>query len=398
MISLIKSFFWMQQSGLSRFLKYAALVVLPMTACGSVSTMIEWNSSPDPNVAGYNIYYGTTSQTYTSMISVGNVTNATIGNLEPGTTYYFAAKSYDADGNESLFSNEASFTDYNIVPGKGRLPLNTLPSALMNDQLTFSLAPGAPVGASINPTNGVLYWNPSLADASSTNTIIVIITDLANPDASTQETILITVSDYLDLALASMPVQTGQTTSLPLTTVSNDGITNLVFTLNWPGDRLINPTLNFNAPVAGGTLQNQGTNLVIQLWTTQGDVLIGTNQFAQINFQAAAGQPSAFLELPVSSLSANKTDGTTFANVTSEPGAVVVVGTNPLLRPQFSASQGRALTLYANPGTDYQLQYATDLTSPVSWQPLQDYQPTNIEQTVNLDSMSPVIFYRLMQE
>ena len=412
MIRLTKYFPRVFPRHLGHFLKCAMLIALPMTSLGfnvgpgggstttnmMVSTSLTWNPSPDPSVVGYNIYYGITNGIYTNMISVGNVTNATIQNLEPNTVYYFVAKAYDDAGNESLPSNQAAFANENGTPFEN-LSLLTLPATLGNDQVIFSLAPGAPPGVSINPTTGILSWDLGLANAGSTNAVTVIVTDLTNPSASLEEAQVITVSDYLSVTATSVPVQTGQTTSLPLTAISSVGMTNLVFTLAWPGNQLLNPTLTFNAPVTGGTLLNQGTNLVINVWTANGEMLTGTNQFAQINFQAAIGKTSAFYELPVSSLSANKFSGLTFATAEPGSGEVVAIGAYPLLRSQFNASQGRSLTLYANPGINYQLQYTTNgLTTATQWQTLQGYQPNSIEGTVNLDSANPVVFYRLMQD
>ena len=103
--------------------------------------------------------------------------------------------------------------------------------------------------------------------------------------------------------------------------------------------------------------------------------------------------------MPASSLSANKFSGSTFATAEPGSGEVVAIGAYPLLRSQFNASQGRSLTLYANPGINYQLQYTTNgLTTATQWQTLQGYQPNSIEGTVNLDSVNPVVFYRLMQD
>jgi len=299
---------------------------------------------------------------------------------------------------DANFSNEATCSNQVVkINASQNLLLQTMPAALMDDQITFSLASGAPDGASINSTNGALSWNTCQADANTTNSISVIITDLTNPNASTQINLLVQVSDYLGLTLASVPVQAGQGASLPVTLSASDGVTDVTFTMNWSGDRLLNPALTIVAPVAGGSLLNQGTNLVIHLWTANGDVLTGNNQIAQVNFQAAANQPSAFFNLPVSAIAGVKLDGSAFSNIIAEPAEVVIVGANPLLRPNASASQGRTLTLYANPGTDYQLQYATDLAASAPWQPLLDYQPTNLEQTITLDSANPVVFYRLMQ-
>jgi hypothetical protein len=127
-------------------------------------------------------------------------------------------------------------------------------------------------------------------------------------------------------------------------------------------------------------------------------VLTGTSHLAQLNFQAADSQSSAFVPLPISGVSANKPNGSIYSNTTAEPGELVIVGLNPLLQPNADVGQGRSLTLYANPGTDYQLQYATSLKPPIQWQPVQDYQAVNVEQTINLDSSNPVVYYRLMQQ
>ena len=74
---------------------------------------LSWNASTATDVAGYNLYYGTSCGCYTNKVNVGNVTLATLSNLAAGVTYYISATSYDLYGNESGFSNETSF----IVPG-----------------------------------------------------------------------------------------------------------------------------------------------------------------------------------------------------------------------------------------------------------------------------------------
>lgn len=373
------------------------MAVIPMTALGSINTEIAWYPSEDTNVTGYNIYLGTNSHTYAQMISVGNVTNAIIGNLQSGTTYFFSIKSHNADGIEGSFSSETLFAGYATTPTSSALRMKTFPCSLKQDQLLFSLAPGAPAGVSINPTNGIVSWLPGYEDANTTQSFIVIITDLTHPSASTQVTIVVTVSDYLQMKLASVPVQSGADAVLPFSLLASDGITNITMNVAWPADELLNPQLTFNAPIAGGTLQNSGTNLCIKLWTANGDVISGTNAFAYLQFQAGADATSAFLSLPITSLIANKANGTEFSNVGAQTGEVVIIGTNPLLRSQASPEQGRTLAVYAHPGSNYELQYCTDLAAPATWQPLQNFQATNLMQTVSLDSANPVIFYRLMQ-
>ena len=61
------------------------------------------------DLAGYKIYYGTSSNDYSQSIDVGNITSAVISSLSSGT-WCFATTAYDAAGNESGYSNEACTT------------------------------------------------------------------------------------------------------------------------------------------------------------------------------------------------------------------------------------------------------------------------------------------------
>ena len=73
------------------------------------SVTLGWNPSPDPNIAGYNVYCGGASGDYTNEVSVGSATNATTSGLMPGVTYYFAVTAYSISGVESVFSGEVAF-------------------------------------------------------------------------------------------------------------------------------------------------------------------------------------------------------------------------------------------------------------------------------------------------
>jgi hypothetical protein len=60
------------------------------------------------DLAGYRIYYGTTSGSYIYYADTGNVISYQMTDLEEGLTYYFAVTAYDTSGNESEYSNEAA--------------------------------------------------------------------------------------------------------------------------------------------------------------------------------------------------------------------------------------------------------------------------------------------------
>ena len=69
---------------------------------------LAWDAVSSPNVTGYRIHYGTQSGVYTTMVTLGNVTQTTITGLsaDKGKMYYFACTSADAAGNQSDYSNE----------------------------------------------------------------------------------------------------------------------------------------------------------------------------------------------------------------------------------------------------------------------------------------------------
>src|ERR1700690_479721 len=83
---------------------------LQLSAFATQNIILAWNPSTDPTVVGYNIYYGGASGNYTNTLSAGNATNITVSGLVEGTTYYFAATTYDSIGVQSPFSTEVSYS------------------------------------------------------------------------------------------------------------------------------------------------------------------------------------------------------------------------------------------------------------------------------------------------
>jgi hypothetical protein len=73
------------------------------------------------------------------------------------------------------------------VSVKGKLCAVTLTATdddIPGQQLTFSLGTNSPLGAVINPTNGVFSWVPSGLAGTITNLITVVVTDNGKPNKS----------------------------------------------------------------------------------------------------------------------------------------------------------------------------------------------------------------------
>jgi hypothetical protein len=72
---------------------------------------VDTSGNPIANLAGYHVYYGTSQNALTRVVDVASpsTTSCEVDGLAPGT-WYFALKSYTADGTESAFTNVASKT------------------------------------------------------------------------------------------------------------------------------------------------------------------------------------------------------------------------------------------------------------------------------------------------
>lgn len=80
-----------------------------LASTSAVEVAVAWNPPVDASdVTGFRVRYGTSSGQYTAVTNVGLRTSAVFTELNGGLTYYFAASSVDAEGNESVASNEVS--------------------------------------------------------------------------------------------------------------------------------------------------------------------------------------------------------------------------------------------------------------------------------------------------
>jgi hypothetical protein len=104
---------------------FVFVILMLLTVMSLFAVGLAWDPSPDSNVTGYAILYGTNSGSYKIRVDVGNQTNVTIQLPTNGVTYFFVATAYTINGVESLPSNEVNYTSTNSTP-----PLtNSIPTA-----------------------------------------------------------------------------------------------------------------------------------------------------------------------------------------------------------------------------------------------------------------------------
>src|SRR6187549_245465 len=78
-------------------------------AFSATAVRIEWDANPEPDIARYNVYIGSQSRVYTTVLNAGAQTFLQISNLISGTNYFFAITAVDSADLESDFSVEISF-------------------------------------------------------------------------------------------------------------------------------------------------------------------------------------------------------------------------------------------------------------------------------------------------
>lgn len=93
--------------------KMITQLVLVMVLVGMVNfahgaaVRISWSPNSESDLAGYKVYYGTASGSYSKVVNTGLSTYVDISGLSSGMTYYFAVTAYDTGNNESGYSQEA---------------------------------------------------------------------------------------------------------------------------------------------------------------------------------------------------------------------------------------------------------------------------------------------------
>ncbi len=84
----------------------------------SFAALLLWDANSEVDLAGYNLYYKTSSQNYSSVVDLGNVTAYNLNNLnlKEAETYSLALTSYDTTGNESDLSEELDYFSEDGIP------------------------------------------------------------------------------------------------------------------------------------------------------------------------------------------------------------------------------------------------------------------------------------------
>ena len=115
------------------------------------------------------------------------------------------------------------------------------------DQLTFSLAPGAPSGATIDPNTGLFQWTPD-DNTPSPVTVTIIVSDDGTPSMSDQQDVQITINNVAPTLAISGPATgvPGQPRTFTFTATDPSSVdqgAGFTFDIDWDGDSVVDETV-----------------------------------------------------------------------------------------------------------------------------------------------------------
>jgi len=281
----------------------------------TTNVTLVWNASSCTNVAGYKLYYGVASQTYTSLVSVANVTNATVGGLVEGTTYYFAATTLDSQGIESPPSTEINYTvptnssstvpsTTNTPPAISSVANQTIAVNTVTPTLPFTVSdqetPATNLTVVANSSNPTLVPNSSIVLGGTGTNRTVTITPAAGQTGTT--TIALTVCDPTLCTTTSFLLTVNPLPTVALTSPANGASLAAPATIN------LAATVNANGHVVsavkfynGATLLGQST--VAPYAFTWNNVPAGSyTLLAQATYDAGGTVASASVTVTVQGL------------------------------------------------------------------------------------------------
>lgn len=89
-----------------KFLFALAFCLVPVVVFASANVTFQWDANTESDLAGYRLYQGVSSGVYDAVVADIPAGTETVTIAVDDGTYFWALTAYDADGNESGFSNE----------------------------------------------------------------------------------------------------------------------------------------------------------------------------------------------------------------------------------------------------------------------------------------------------
>lgn len=389
--------------------------VAPLPAQAGPTFLVQWSGQDDPAGSGLKDFdvYVTENGTNQYVWQSGTAATSAWFRGQSGATYAFHSLARDNVGQEetapatpqssTMVPTNApvlsGVTYFDIEAGQVLNHTNVV-SGTPAGSWAFNLEAPFPAGVTLNPTNGVLRWAPSCANASTTNIITVWVTDTGNTNLADAIRYTVVVGECVVPSLGQIVLRTGEGGRVPVNLISAVPLTNLSMTVEGPPERLtdfwVEPIVpqictNFVAPWSNSLH-------LLSLTTCQNQWLLGTQQVAWLHFTAASNQSSAFVHLKLDNISGFRPDGSSVLNFAPQSGRVVIVGAEPLLEALCTVTNQVLLLQYALPDWTVFLEWTTNLP-PSGWQRSNGVLQTNlVQQGAVLPPNGSSLFFRAVRQ
>ncbi len=422
---------WVDAPALSRTM--TPTIAIYADAAGTTSLAgqvgVEWYPLNSGSPTATNAYQQRQSQSLLRQESRGlGFTSVRVSGCAPNTTYYYRVGVSDTNGPLAAW------------PAAGPLPAATTAQAnsFVADslQLVLNVSPQTPPGAIIllSNTNTPSLLAAVVGDGAGSNQVYFNLSEVLSATGGTNYTPTgvqeftarelgsgpgsapatydltynssftaglenqFTLGSYVSLAIGQAVAQAGQSGSVPIQLLYGSGITNLTVAVALPtGDFSALSVQLVSGQLNSASLQIVNPGLIsLNFGAGYGQSLQGAQALAQLNFTVGTNAPSTVLGLPGQLQQALNLDGSSVTNSQTQAGQLVIVGPRPILQA-LPAPPGETpnLVLYGHPGTNYQLQFTTELGNPAAWRNLAGVVVTNLPQVVSgLATNVTGVFYR----
>lgn len=276
------------------------------------------------------------------------------------------------------------------------IPFTARDPDLPANRLTFALGAGAPVGASIDPTNGVFSWRPGNNLPNSTNRITVTVTDSGTPSRSASQTLTLILrnrSADFTVAVGSTNVFAGESNAVPVRLTTGVELRDLAVVVNRSGGRLDGLSLGTFAPeVTSALLETVSSNASRLRFQFDGLIAASNHPLANLRFVAPTNGPSTIVGLTPTNAVATDYAGVTLNRAGSSAGMVVIVGREPVLLARLTPE--RSLRLYGRPGVNYTIESKPGFSVPAPWERWTQLVLTDRFADINVSESAPYAVFR----
>jgi hypothetical protein len=243
---------------------------------------------------------------------------------------------------------------------------------LPHQTLTFSLAPGAPAGATIDSVSGVFRWLPAEFQGGTTNAFAILVQDNGSPAMTATQRFSVIVRDTqsdFTVGIGTTNLLAGSSNAVPIELASSADLDHITFELAATDAHFAGLNLrSLAAELTAASFEPIATGLYrLRMDFDPSQLQTGSRSLAWLNFNTQLTGHSSIAHLNLDALTAARTTGEPLANGRTFPGRIFIIEHEPLLDTALAPPGMLHLTLYGKPNHEYQLQSSVPIGANPPW-------------------------------